>query len=293
MASADRIPPGGEGKISVTFATKGRKGTQTKSINVTTNDPTQTKIVLDIKADIIIQFGFEPSKAVFGRATADKLEPLTLKASGEKLGDIQIRSTKITNPDHVNYYTIKLNDVGKGPERQLDLIITPSQSIPVGRFNDVLEIETNLENEPKIEVYIVGEILGPIDLRPRSVTLQSVGDNQPLSGELQLIPTGTRRFTVVSAKCNDSRLTFDIGQPDPEGMVKIIMTLPVDFAEPTFNQEIMIHTDLQDQPEIKVYAHWNKDHQANLQKAKSIGPDNLHSGNAPQNKSNPEQDAPK
>jgi len=40
------------GEIKVTFNTQGREGVQMKTVNVTTNDPSQTNIVLSFKCEI-------------------------------------------------------------------------------------------------------------------------------------------------------------------------------------------------------------------------------------------------
>lgn len=51
----DPIKPGEEGTIKAIFSSEGKTGTQNKIVTVITNDPTQDKILLKIKGEIITQ----------------------------------------------------------------------------------------------------------------------------------------------------------------------------------------------------------------------------------------------
>lgn len=50
-----RIKPGESTNIAVTFNSKGRKGPQVKTVNVTTNDPEKQNLTLTIKCNIIVE----------------------------------------------------------------------------------------------------------------------------------------------------------------------------------------------------------------------------------------------
>ncbi|MBN2575397.1 MAG: DUF1573 domain-containing protein [Deltaproteobacteria bacterium] len=58
--ATDTIPPGGSAPIEVTFATRGRRGAGSKTIQVTCNDRLHPTSVLEIKYDIKQLFAFDP-----------------------------------------------------------------------------------------------------------------------------------------------------------------------------------------------------------------------------------------
>lgn len=51
----NELKPGESTNIAVTFNSKGRKGPQVKTVNVTTNDPEKQNLTLTIKCNIIVE----------------------------------------------------------------------------------------------------------------------------------------------------------------------------------------------------------------------------------------------
>ena len=72
MASYDRsIPPGGEGKITVTVNTEGYEGSIYKTASVHTNDPLKSRFNLGVKAFVRVPITVTP-RFVILRGKADQ-----------------------------------------------------------------------------------------------------------------------------------------------------------------------------------------------------------------------------
>ena len=79
MASAKEIPPGGEGQIDVTFKTGKAIGPIAKSITVTSNDPVNPSLTLQVKADLEALFVAKPDRVhAFPSGSDIYQEPWTL-----------------------------------------------------------------------------------------------------------------------------------------------------------------------------------------------------------------------
>ncbi len=256
MASAKVIPPGGEGKIEVTFKTKGRHGSQSKTVTVISNDPEQPNLKLSISADIIIKFGFEVPKLGLGRLKKDELKAKTVTAVGEELPRVKILSVSLANTAHEKYYKYETSDTGEGDLRKIVFSITPTREIPIGRFRDVLVIKTNLKDVEEVKLHLSGEILGPIEIMPRALMMRSESDSAPFVGSVTLKPTTAMPFQVLSAECEDSGPSITVHAPGPDGSIKIEMSLPADFGKENFRSNLIIRTDLPEQSEssIPVYS---------------------------------------
>ena len=57
------IAPGESTKIKTTFNSAGKKGVQNKTITVITNDPENTTIILNVKGEVTVPEGQQPSPA--------------------------------------------------------------------------------------------------------------------------------------------------------------------------------------------------------------------------------------
>jgi hypothetical protein len=251
LASAGEIPPGEEGKIDVEFDTSGRSGRQSKNVTVTTNDPDNTNVRLRVSADIEVLFGFEPSRIRFRRQRKNDIEPVTVNGTGIKLADVKIVSATLANPDNEKFFNINIEDTGSGSNRQIRLTLEPTEHIAVGRIRDRLIITTNLPEIERFEIFITGEILGPIDIAPSSLVMRSDSEDTPFTGSIRLRSDDTQ-FSVLSAECSDSNLDITVMPPGADGSVVIETSYPNNGQTSRFRSEITIRTDVPEQPEFNV-----------------------------------------
>ncbi len=66
MVSAKEIPPGGEGKIEVTYKTGSRAGKKTQTVTVFSDDPKQKTVRIKITLDIHTLLAIKPNTLLFG-----------------------------------------------------------------------------------------------------------------------------------------------------------------------------------------------------------------------------------
>ena len=200
-------------------------------------------------------FGFDPQRISLGRLKRNEIEPKILTATGVKMAEVKILSVAIDNKNHADYYDIKLDDQGKGKTRQITLTITPTDAIPIGRFGDKIVVTTDLEKVSTYDIYITGDLLGPVEVSPQALVLRASTENDPLVGAISLKRTEDIPFKVLSVTCVDKKAVVTVSEPDTDGTVTIDVTLPNDFAGDHFRSQLIIKTDTTEQPEIKVPVH--------------------------------------
>jgi len=61
------IPPGGEGEIKATLKTEGREGPIKKRITVTSNDPDNPNLALNLEGEILVDISLKPRTVSFGQ----------------------------------------------------------------------------------------------------------------------------------------------------------------------------------------------------------------------------------
>ena len=150
MAFFDRaIPPGGEGKITLSIRTKGYEGAHQWSAKVNTNDPRMKVLTLSIKAFVKALIYLSPryvnlrgteGQSITGvveiRAGLDK--PLTLEPGQFNLED------KVK-------YTIEEIEKGRRFKVHFTNIPGPSQT-----YRGFLKLKTNYPEKPEVTIWIKG-----------------------------------------------------------------------------------------------------------------------------------------
>lgn len=148
MASFDRaIPPGGEGKITLTVNTKGYQGNIHKSAVVYTNDPKMARFSLGIRAFVHVPISVSPSYVNL-RGSADRETSRSVKIIAGLEKPLVIEPDKFNLEGNVRY---EIEEVEKGR-----VYVVHFTSIPgnIGRFSGFLNLKTNYPERPLIHIRI-------------------------------------------------------------------------------------------------------------------------------------------
>lgn len=152
MAYFDKaIPPGGQGKITLSVRTKGYQGELHKTAKVYTNDPHASLVKLRVRARIKVPIYISPRYVNFyGKEghTLTRVVEVTAKLNRPlTLAPIQFTlSEKLT-------YT--LEEIEKG---RRFLIRFTSTAAPKQTYRGFLKLRTNYPEKPQITLWIRGRI---------------------------------------------------------------------------------------------------------------------------------------
>lgn len=132
----DEVPAGGSGEITATFNIGDRTGTQVKTVTVETEDPTNAKTVLTLKAVIPQELEISPTFVFWKQG--EKPDPKTITVRAGK--DFSVKHIKVTSssPD----FQTKVEEAGEG---QFKIDVAPKETNrPIA---STLTIQS--ENSPK------------------------------------------------------------------------------------------------------------------------------------------------
>ncbi len=219
---------------------------------MSTNDPNNANVRLRVSIDIDVLFAFEPRRINMGRQRREEFKPVTINAIGTKLADVKILSATLTNPENEKYFNINIEDTGSGENRAIQLTVEPTEHIPIGRIGDRINVKTNLDEAKNVEVFLTGEVLGPIDVNPRSLVLRATDDDTPFTGSIRLTPADNLQFKVLSVECPDDNLEIAVLPSESDNSIVIETSYPNDGQTTRFRSEIVIRTDVPEQQEFNV-----------------------------------------
>jgi len=148
VASFDKaIPPGGEGKITLSVRTKGYQGEHHWSAKVNTNDPIRDLFYLELKAFINVPILVSPRYVYLHAAEGQQVtRGIEVKAGLEK--PLTLEPDQFNLKERVNY---KILEVEKGKEFAIYFNNIPG---PPGTYVGFLKLKTNYPEDPFITIKI-------------------------------------------------------------------------------------------------------------------------------------------
>ncbi|MFC1868767.1 DUF1573 domain-containing protein [Thermodesulfobacteriota bacterium] len=148
MATFDRaIPPGGEGKITITMNTEGYEGNFYKTTYVYTNDPKKDWLILGIRAFVRVPLSLRPLYILLdGREDVSITKSIEIKAALDK--PLTLEPTEFTLDGRVTY---KVDEIEKGRTYKITFTSVPRIA---GTFSGYLDLKTNYEEKPVVTIRI-------------------------------------------------------------------------------------------------------------------------------------------
>jgi hypothetical protein len=160
------VPPGGEGKITLTVNTKGYQGSVRKSARVKTNDPENTNISLVIKATVKVPI-YVSSRYVHLYGSGDSVVEKTVKIMGELDKPLNLTVAEFTPQEKLKY---SIETVLKDKEYRVKFTSIPGIK---ENYRGTLKLKTNYSEKPEIDLFIQGRFKSRANLpKPASPGIQ-------------------------------------------------------------------------------------------------------------------------
>ncbi len=169
------IPPGGQAELTIRFDSADKLGAQSLQILLYSNDPTQTDLGryctrLMIQGDVRSLYRVTPAGAFFGEFVRG-LEPeervVTVLGQNEARRGFTARVEGQT-PDHLEVTTEVVPGSDGGKPKGLRLRVKLLPHAPAGELSHVIDLVTDVPEQPRVRVQIVGividRIVGPESL---------------------------------------------------------------------------------------------------------------------------------
>lgn len=255
MTQAD-IPPGGEGEIEVTFSTGGKKGTQTKSISITSNDPNTPTAKVKVRALIEVEFDFESRSLDFGRVKLD--EPVSKSTKLVIKDPTKASLTELSSSNPLVEVKQLASEVSESGETKVEIEITLLPGYPLGRMRETITAHSNLESKPKATIRISASVQGEVELIPETLRFDRYPRNDEKTSKSQKLQIVNKSpdhdLHILSVEDPDGRLALELKTLQGGQRYEVAATLIEDaFGEGTYYKgTIQIKTDNPKQETITV-----------------------------------------
>lgn len=285
MVSAKEIPPGGEGKIDVTFKTQRRKGVNRKKITVNSNDPTNPRLQLEIVADLEVLLDASPRRIWFGRLKQDEMITKSFSIEGRELDKLQLSNFHLKSDKFTKAVSWKVEDVmmtetdvekakAKDDEKKKDEkfkkdpsinrqvgrnilihVTLDGSEVPPGRFNEVLLVDSNVKEVPELELHLSGEILGPISSNPKRLYFGQYEKNVEMVKTMTLTANNNVPFKVLEVNCDDQEFKIEPWKSGDALEHTLTVRLTPKLERDRIRSSLKIVTSMEKQKDITVDIH--------------------------------------
>ncbi len=250
LVSNKNVEPGGEGEIKASFNTKRYKGNQNKKIFVSTNDPENKSIELQLKVKIKSVAQFAPRHVFFRSVTRGESPSRVIKLIPE---DGPFKVTSVTASPA--YFQVKIQGGKTGTTEKNEPIpieVTLSPDTPIGHHKGKLTVTTDHPRKANLTANLTAQVEGPLKYTPRMILLQRQKPGEKSEKKITLSRKDEGEFKVLDVSTETSQLELELNAVKPSREYEVTVRLKEDAPEGRHKGIVTIKTDVEDQKEITV-----------------------------------------
>ena len=168
--TGDAIPPGESTHVDLEWSAKSESGPFRQTATILTNDPLQSQLELTIEGEVVEATGVQPPDFMFDKITAGETKSAEVYVMALLQDDLTVSDAELSDPTTRDKFDVRIEPV---PREELPnpaardgvrITLTANPGLPVGRFDQWLSIDTNLDGGEKLEIPIVGRVIGDISV---------------------------------------------------------------------------------------------------------------------------------
>jgi len=244
------IPPGGEGKIEVTFDSSHKKGQQKKSVTVESYDPRNPRASLNVSALVEVVFGFDEYALNMGKIRKGQSVSRTTILLTKDPSIIKTIKFTSTSP----YITANLSNTLGAEKGRVNVEVTATSEMPVGRIDATITARTGDRSALETTLPIRGGVVGNVEISPEFLQFHIDSSKSNSKSAKQIIKVisvvDEARLHLLGINDADQRLAFHVDTLLAEKQYEISVTpKPMALgARQHVSGAIVITTDDKEQP---------------------------------------------
>lgn len=222
------IPPGGSVKVKLEWSALVNPGPFRQTATILTNDPLNSRVELSVEGEVTEATGIYPPDFMFDKVTAGDARTADVFVLAFAQDEL-----KVSEPEFSNTETRKFFDVSVEPLPPADLPnpkakagvrvrVTAKPGLRLGRFDQWLAVSTNIPDAERINIPIVGRVVGNISIHGRMwnedqavLRLGRVKSSEGVTAPLNIVIRGedaeSVELSVVSV--DPPELVAKLGEP--------------------------------------------------------------------------------
>jgi Protein of unknown function (DUF1573) len=259
--TGDAIPPGGSTHVELEWSAKAESGPFRQTAIINTNDPVQSRVELSIEGEVVAATGVQPPEIVFDKVTAGESKSVEVYVMALVQDEIEVSQAELSDDATREKFDVKIERV----ERELlpnpnakdgvKITLTVKGELPIGRFDQWLSLRTNLQDGEKVEIPVIGRVVGDIGVygvtwseEQGALALGKVKSSQGARAKLNVVVRGAGandvKFNVESVDPTELKVTFG----EPKRLSDVLTHVPVEIEVPAGTRPMVRLPTAQSEP---------------------------------------------
>ncbi|MCK4624817.1 MAG: hypothetical protein KAV00_05875 [Phycisphaerae bacterium] len=239
------IKPGAVEKLSVTLSSRKYRGSFSKKITVTTNDPLHPRVTLLCKGQVLLPLKVNPRNINFGKVS--RKGPSQTKKVVITRGDGGPLQPQLTSDKKPAEIQTKLTEIKPGERYELEVTLTPPFKSERLRTN--IKLQTGIAEAPTTTIAVYASIAPRVVPKPTRFTVPKKRDGE-WQQSIQLIWEDGKEHRILGATVNDSKLRVEI--EDKNGRQQVVLKVSPLYSVGKGGRTVIVKTDDPLQPQVKV-----------------------------------------
>lgn len=248
--SAKTIAPNAIGEVKVVFDSQGRHGQEAQRVYIQSDDPIVPISLCIASGTVRPRKLFLSSPAIrygFIRYGESSSKHFFIQDPGD--GNLEL---DVDKPRDSHLSVSQHPIVTKDGEKYIRLTVSLKANAAVGELNDVMIIHTNFPRDPLITIPITANILGNIDTYPRNLFLGFVEKGKAVKRTIRVSSIDKKQFHIRKLESPSSYVSLHVEPGGDDRRYELIATLSEDAIAGLITGDIVIETNLKEQPHIKI-----------------------------------------
>ncbi len=235
--STNRVPPGGESQISVTFDTHFQKGHRERTITVLTNDPATPNAMMTLQGDVKVEVEATPSEVSFGKVHYGTEETREVVISDLAQDNKAFSVGTLSNSSkNIKVAQEPRKDGKPGVVLKVNLL----KSMPIGQFDDSIDVANN---RSPVQVHVFGTVTGDLTLDPAQVSFGIVPSKQSVVRVLRLTNDSAQAVNVLGVSSTNQSVVAKVEPVKAGKEYKITVELRRNTPDGQLRGTLAIRTD--------------------------------------------------
>ena len=215
---------------------------------MTTNDPSQQTIKLNLIADVQVMFALEPYIVNFGRFKKGESPVRYITVTGDDKDKTKIVSATPRGKE------IKVETSADGYDNSKDkpIKISVLPDVKVGQFRDVITVTTDHKTLKNMNISVFGEVAGDITVTPRSFSFGFFEKGKAVEKVITLKANPPATFKILKTEANNPDVQLDVVPVVESKEYQVKARIRDTFDQDSLRGNIVITTDNKEQPTIDV-----------------------------------------
>ncbi len=221
------IQPGEATNVKLEWTAKSDAGPFRQTASINTNDPLASQVTLSVEGEVTEASSLSPTELAFGRISTGETKSAQMFIMAMLQDKLEVGEPQLSDEKTRDKFDIKVERVEKSElpnptaKDGVRITLTTKPGLPVGHFNEWLAVTTNMPDADKIEIPVIGQVVGDISVRgiawdeaQGALRLGSVESSKGKRDTLNLTVRGPEagnvKFTVES--CDPPELKVTVGE---------------------------------------------------------------------------------